>query len=80
MYFFSLHLAITDFTNQFIKTLKALEGIQKTDHLSVRQHAFYNFYKEYGTHYLIESKFGAKLIIETKYDKNEVGMIRPCKY
>ena len=61
-----------DFTNQFIKALKTLEGIKKTDHLSVRQNAFYKFYKEFGTHYFIESKFGGKLVIETEYSKSEV--------
>ena len=64
-----------DFTNQFIKALKTLEGIKKTDHLSVRQNAFYKFYKEFGTHYFIESKFGGKLVIETEYSKSEVSSI-----
>ena len=61
-----------DFTNQFIKALKALEGIKLSDHLSVRQNAFYNFYKEYGTHYFVETRFGGKLVIETSYSKSEV--------
>ena len=61
-----------DFTNQFIKALKTLEGIKTSDHLSVRQNAFYKFYKEYGTHYLVETKFGGKLVIETEYSKSEV--------
>ena len=66
---------LSDFTNQFIKALKTLEGIKKTDHLSVRQNAFYKFYKEFGTHYFIESKFGGKLVIETEYSKSEVSSI-----
>ena len=55
-----------------MKSLKALEGIKKTDHLSVRQNAFYKFYKDFGTHFFISSKFGAKLVIETEYSKKEV--------
>lgn len=70
--FVSIELFGIDFTNQFIKALKTLEGIKKTDHLSVRQNAFYKFYKEFGTHYFIESKFGGKLVIETEYSKSEV--------
>ena len=63
---------LSDFTNQFIKTLKYLEGIKPDDHLSVRQNAFYNFYREYGTHFFTDVKFGAKLVIETEYSKTEV--------
>ena len=66
-------MALSDFTNQFVKALKALEGIKKTDHLSVRQNAFYKFYKEFGTHYFVESKFGSKLIIKTEFSKSEVS-------
>ena len=61
-----------DFTNQFIKALKALEGIKKSDHLSVRQNAYYKFYKEYGTHFFVETRFGGKLVIQTEYSKTEV--------
>ena len=49
-----------------------MEGIKTSDHLSVRQNAFYKFYKEFGTHFFLESKFGGKLVIETSYSKSEV--------
>jgi hypothetical protein len=65
--------SLSDFTNQFIKALKTLEGIKPTDHLSVRQNAYYMFYKEFGTHFFVESRFGGKLIIQTKYSKSEAS-------
>ena len=65
------HISV-DFTNQFIKALKALEGIKTDDHLSVRHNAFYRFYKEFGTHFFVESRFGGKLVISTEYSKSEV--------
>ena len=65
-----------DFTNQFIKALRALEGIKTSDHLSVRQDAFFKFYKEFGTHFIIDSRFGGKLVIETKFSKSEVNLTR----
>ena len=61
------------FTNQFVASLKALERITTSSSLDARRKAFFQFYNDYGTHYMTETRFGAKLIIETEYDKAETS-------
>ena len=34
---------------------------------------FTEFYKEWGTHYISDAKFGAKLVVQRRYSKSKVS-------
>lgn len=40
--------------------------------------AFTKFYEQYGTHYLSEARFGAKLVVQTRMSKSEVKQTNPA--
>ena len=61
------------FTNQFIAALKELAAVSTSSPLGTRQKVFFKFWRDYGTHYITESRFGAKLVIETEFSKTETS-------
>ena len=40
---------------------------------NAKRAAFVEFYKQFGTHYLREAKFGGKLIVETKLNREDTA-------
>ena len=66
----SLQLALPRFTGGFLAALKKLESPANDRQ---KRAYFKEFYETYGTHFITEARFGAKLIVQTKYNKKETS-------
>ena len=59
------------FTDGFVASVRALEALSSAGD-NAKDAAFTKFYEQYGTHYLSEARFGAKLVVQTRMSKSEV--------
>ena len=64
-------IAVRQFSDGFIGSLKQLEAAS-TSADTTKDTIFNEFYQEWGSHYISDSKFGAKLIVQRRYSKSKV--------